>query len=170
MREQDLIRNHTMEAPIVIRTSGLSVDAKEMFDSIAKRAYEIFESKGRVRGRELENWLQAEAELFGRTPLEVEESQEQVTVLADVRGFTPKELEVDLEPQRVTIIGKRRTQVEQKAGASISSQKDAARLLRSIRLPVTIDAHHATARLNRGVLELDLKKAMITKGENRRAS
>jgi hypothetical protein len=32
-------------------------------DLIARRAFEIYESEGRQDGRELENWLRAEAEL-----------------------------------------------------------------------------------------------------------
>jgi hypothetical protein len=33
------------------------------YEQIAQRAYEIYERDGRQEGRELENWLQAEAEL-----------------------------------------------------------------------------------------------------------
>lgn len=106
MQEQDLMTQQPAELPIAIKSNGLSAEAKGMFDMIAKRAHEIFESKGGVNGRDLEHWLQAEAELFERTPINLKEPRDAVTVPADVRGFTPKELEVDLEPKRVTIIRK----------------------------------------------------------------
>jgi HSP20 family molecular chaperone IbpA len=160
MHEQNVVRHQTTEPPIVIRTTGLSLEARDMLDAIARRAYEIFEAKGRIRGRDLDNWLQAEAELFERTPLNIGESQDGLTVLAEVRDFTPKELEIDLEPKRVTIIGRGRSQVEQVAGTSARSQKRAVRLLRSVQLPVEIDSSHATARFKGGVIELKLKKAM----------
>ena len=160
MYEQNVVRHQTTEPPIVIRTTGLSVEAREMLDAIARRAYNIFEAKGRIKGRDLDNWLQAEAELFERTPLNIGESQDGVTVLAEVRDFTPKDLEIDLEPKRVTIIGRGRPQVEQKAGTSTDTQKRTVRLLRSVQLPVEIDAAHATARFKGGVIELKLKKAM----------
>ncbi|MGB2676135.1 MAG: Hsp20 family protein [Candidatus Acidiferrum sp.] len=163
MQEQNLVRHKTAESPVVIKTTGLSVEAKAMFDSIARRAFEIFESKGRVRGQDLDNWLQAEAELFKRTPLKVTQSPDGVTVLADVRGFAPKELEVDLEPQRVTIIGKRPRKTERKTVTNVSSQKRTTRLLRSLHLQVEIDTRQATARLKRGILELDLKKALAAR-------
>jgi hypothetical protein len=35
------------------------------YEQIAQRAYEIYERDGRQPGRELENWLRAEAELTG---------------------------------------------------------------------------------------------------------
>ncbi|PYU88980.1 MAG: hypothetical protein DMG25_19385 [Acidobacteria bacterium] len=37
---------------------------QELHELIARRAYEIFESKGRAFGRDLESWLQAESELL----------------------------------------------------------------------------------------------------------
>lgn len=163
MYEQNVVRHQTTEPPIVIRTTGLSVEAREMLDAIARRAYNIFEAKGRIKGRDLDNWLQAEAELFEGTPLSIGESQDGVTVLAEVRDFTPKDLEIDLEPKRVTIIGRGRPRVEQKAGTSTDTQKPTVRLLRSVQLPVEIDAAHATARLKGGVIELKLKKAMPEK-------
>ena len=38
-------------------------DAGPSSDRIAARAYEIYEREGRIDGRDLENWLKAEAEL-----------------------------------------------------------------------------------------------------------
>lgn len=163
MQEQGLARQQALESSIAIKTTGLSPEAKQMFGLIARRAYEIFESKGRVRDRELEHWLQAESELFERTSINVKESRDVVTVLADVRGFTSKELEVDLEPKRVTIIGRHQSQTDQKTNSNHSSEMRDSRLLRSLQLPVEVDTHHATARLRRGVLELDVRKAMAPK-------
>src|SRR6201987_2289905 len=160
MQDQDMVRQQVTEPPIVIKTTGLSVEAREMMDSIARRAYEIFESKGRARGHDLENWFEAESELFERTPVDVKETPEGLTVLADVRRFAPKELEVDLEPRRVTIIGKHQTQAERKTDTSYLSEKHTARFFHSLRLPVHIVTHRASARLKKGILELDVKKAL----------
>ena len=160
MQEQDLARQQATEAPVVIMTTGLSTEAKQMFYQIARRAYEIFESDGRVRGHDLAHWLKAESELFEPRPFNVRESRENLTVLAEVHGFSPRELEVDLEPRRVTIIGKHQGHSERKMDGRSSSEMHTDRLLRSLQLPVEIDTRHATARLRRGVLELDVKKAL----------
>jgi hypothetical protein len=37
-------------------------------DEIARRAYEIYEARGREPGRATDDWLQAERELAGRRP------------------------------------------------------------------------------------------------------
>lgn len=160
MQGRKLVRHRTIEPPIVIRTTGLSVEAKEMLDAIARRAYELFEAKGRLIGHDLENWSEAESELFEPTRVDVKESPEGLTVLADVRRFAAKELEVDLEPRRVTIIGKHQSHAERKTDTSYSSENCSTRLLRSLWLPVEIDTHHASARLKKGILELDVKKAL----------
>jgi HSP20 family protein len=165
MQEQGLAKQQQIvEAPIVIKTAGLSAEAKELFEMIARRAYEIFESRGKKNGHEMDNWLEAESELFERTPINVKESADGLTVLADVRGYAPKELEVDLEPKRVTIIGKHQSQSERRTDSSSYSETRATCLLRSLQLPIEIDTHQAKARFSRGVLELDVRRAAAVKG------
>jgi hypothetical protein len=39
----------------------------ELLEQIRIRAYELFEERGRDQGHELEDWLQAEAEVLERT-------------------------------------------------------------------------------------------------------
>jgi HSP20 family protein len=169
MHGQDSNGDRRMEPPIPIKTTGLSVEAKEMLESIAKRAYEIFESKGRAKGRDLENWLQAEAELFRPMPIDVKESPEGLTVRAEVGGFTPRELEVALEPKCLTIFGRRHAQAKRKTERAVSSRKSTTRLLRTLQLPIEIDTQHATARLKRGILEIDAKKALAEESKGMQA-
>jgi hypothetical protein len=53
--------------PVDGRPNGNTVTARPSADQIAQRAYEIYERDGRQPGRELENWLRAEAELANET-------------------------------------------------------------------------------------------------------
>jgi HSP20 family molecular chaperone IbpA len=163
MQQQEMAGQRKMAPLIAIKTMGLSREAKEMFDLIARRAYEIFEAKGKVRGHDLDHWLQAEAELFECTPIDVKESPDEVKLFADVRGFDPKELEVDLEPRRVTIIGRHQGEEQRQSGSISIARNRATRMLRSLQLPVEIDTRVASARLERGVLELDMKKLRPSK-------
>src|SRR5436190_9791149 len=96
-------------------SDDFSQRSKEIYDSIARRAFEIFESSGRVSGRDRENWLKAEAELLHPVHLDIAESDETVTVRAEVPGFSAKELEIRLAPRRLAITGKRQTKQEQSA-------------------------------------------------------
>jgi hypothetical protein len=42
------------------------VEPPRIEDEIRKRAYELFEARGREEGRELEDWLRAEEEIIGQ--------------------------------------------------------------------------------------------------------
>ena len=40
------------------------------------RAYQLYEQRGRQDGHDVEDWLQAEAEIFGRKPASAEQQEE----------------------------------------------------------------------------------------------
>jgi len=131
----------------------------ELYDSVARRAFELFEGNGRMLGRELHDWFQAESELLHPVHLEVAESDEGITVTAEVPGFTAKELEVSVEGRRLTITGKRETKEERKEKKTLYTECSSDQLLRVIDLPVDVDADKVAATLKDGMLELKLPKA-----------
>ena len=47
--------------------------SKPTHDEIARRAREIFERNGRIPGRDLENWLEAESQLLSARKSEAEQ-------------------------------------------------------------------------------------------------
>jgi Protein of unknown function (DUF2934) len=51
------------------KTSSLSgkTGAEAVAEQIRVRAYELYEARGRGDGHDLEDWLEAEAEITGRT-------------------------------------------------------------------------------------------------------
>jgi Protein of unknown function (DUF2934) len=53
----------TTSAPSSTSTTGNATAALPSTDDIAKRAYELYLQRGSESGYELEDWLQAEAEL-----------------------------------------------------------------------------------------------------------
>jgi HSP20 family protein len=138
-------------------------EMRETFDSIARRAYELFESNGRQPGHDLDNWFRAENEFLRPTPVEVREANGSVQVRAEVPGFEPKDLEVSIEPTRLTIAGKRETTTKEDKENVLYSECRANQLYRSVPLPVEVNAEKATATLKQGILELTLPKATSPK-------
>jgi HSP20 family protein len=142
--------------------------AEKLYDSIARRAYELFESNGRIFGRDLEDWFRAESELLHPVHVNVAETDEGLTVRAEVPGFTAKELEIGIEPRRVTISGKRETKEERKEKKFLYEERCSNQILRVIDLPVAVDADKAAAAtLKDGVLELRMPKAAPAKRQRR---
>ncbi len=50
-------------------TKQFSATPVELEDAIRRRAYEIYEQRGRTDGLELDDWAQAEAEIRGSTEM-----------------------------------------------------------------------------------------------------
>ncbi|MGH9739092.1 MAG: Hsp20 family protein [Candidatus Acidiferrales bacterium] len=143
---------------------------KDIYDSIARRAYEIFETEGRQSGHDLEHWFKAEAETLHQRHFQITENERAFIVRAEVPGFSTEDLEVRLEPQRFVISAKREANEEHKGGGSvILSEHCASKLLRVLDLPSRIETKKAEAILKNGVLELRLPKAAIAKEPARKA-
>jgi Protein of unknown function (DUF2934) len=83
----------------------------DLHDAIARRATEIFEKSGRIPGRDLENWVRAEAEILSEVQQDVRKSAVVVRVngvqyvgeyqLVSADGYAPGEFaKGDLVPVR----------------------------------------------------------------------
>lgn len=146
-----------------IETENVFDRIQQVYDSVAQRAFDIFETNGRWFGRELDDWLQAESQLLHPVHLEIAESDDNLTVRAEVPGFSTKELEINVEPRRLTITGKHEAKEESKKGKTIYSERCAKEILRSFDLPAEIDSSKVTATLKDGVLNIELPKAAHAK-------
>jgi HSP20 family molecular chaperone IbpA len=161
MNEREVSRLQERGAAVEIRKKGLCPDAVIMFQNIERRAQELFESNGQLLGHDLENWVRAESELFPPAPMKVIESADSLKLELDVQGFAAKELEVDLEPRRITVIGKHHTKGFQRIEGGRTSEERYTHLLRCLGLPSGIDTSQASARVNGGTLQVELKKVPI---------
>ncbi len=148
------------EEPIrPVREVSLFDQIEDTFKALSRRAYEIFESDGRAFGRELEHWLRAERELLHPIPVNVTELEDSFEVQAEVPGFTEKELEINVEPRRLTITGKRETRKEEKKGKTLHAESCCDRILRRVDLPTEVETEKVTAILKNGMLGFKLPKA-----------
>lgn len=130
----------------------------ELYGKISKRAFSIFEENGHNHGHDLDHWLRAEAEFLCPAPLEVVETESEITVRADVPGFTEKELEIVAEATRLFITGKAEKKAEENKKKMVYSELSSREVFRSIALPAKIDPEKVTASLKNGVLEISLQK------------
>lgn len=149
------------EQPSVVRTTrpeSFFETIDKTFDNIARRAFEIFERNGRSFGRDLEDWFKAEGELLHPVHITVTESGEALEIKAEVPGFSEKELEISVEPRRLTIAGKRESAKEEKKGKVLSSTSCSDQILRVVDLPAEIETNKVTATLKNGVLNLHMPK------------
>ncbi len=164
-REASLV--HEAENPAkplrLTRIEVLLDQMNEVHERIMRRAFELFEGDGRNFGRELDHWLKAETELLHPVRLNMTETEEMLVVRAEVPGFTEKEIQVALEPRRLTITGKHELEEEKKKGKVVWKERQTEEILRVVELPADVYVASANATLSHGVLEIQMPKVAIVK-------
>ena len=119
-----------------------------IYNDIARRAYEIFENDGWPDGHDREHWFKAEAELLHPVHVGIKESDQALTLQAEVPGFDASELQYRLEPRRLTITGQKETSTENKAGTTIYKEQCSQEILRVIELPADVDSSRTSSTGN----------------------
>src|SRR5262245_52497048 len=166
MKSQQAIqttKQQTPAKPVFVEAEKLFERMKEFSQSVARRAYEYFEARGREFGHDLEDWFRAESELMRRVPVEIKEAENLITVRAEVPGFIADEIKVSVEPQRLAISGKSEKTAEEKKEQTLLSEFRANQFCRELRLPAEVDTAKTTAVLKNGVLELAFTKVAESK-------
>jgi HSP20 family molecular chaperone IbpA len=130
----------------------------EITDAVARRAYEIFERRGRADGHHEEDWRQAESELVFPLTVTVSDAGPCLTVEAAVPGFDACDVEVCVEPRRVTIAGQRRSGEAVGAACGV-------RMYRTVELPEDVDVCDVIAAVEEGVVAVTLRKVSASEAE-----
>jgi HSP20 family protein len=138
----------------------------QMHNEIARRAFEMFERDGGLFGRDLENWFSAEEQLLHPVHVNISDSENAIHVQAEVPGFEPKDIQISLEPTRLTISGKREENKEQQdEGKTVYQELCSSEMLRVIDLPTEVDPEQTKATLKNGVLDLEMPKSAKSAGK-----
>jgi len=161
-----MTHNSSLESSIKISTDVNLVSVHELFEHtqdvfnlIARRAFEIFESRGHVHGNDREDWFLAESELLTPVKFHLSESGERLIARAEVPGFNRQEIKVSLEPRRLSISGKTEPSENYKPGHHPHSHRHAQLMFCAIDLPTEVDLSKAKASFNDGRLEVVMPKA-----------
>jgi HSP20 family protein len=136
---------------------------REINELIARRAYELFESRGFEHGQDREDWLRAQSEILVNVPVDIMETHTGFTIRADVPGFAEQDLQVRVAPRALCITGKRQEASDRKEGKAVSSERHANQIFRVFDLPYEIDPDRVDATLNDGALVVTLLKVATGK-------
>lgn len=134
-------------------------DVQQVQLTLARRAYELFEARGREHGHDWEDWFRAESELLRPVSFSLSQSRDRIRVRANVLGFAGNELRVSIEPQRVTILGKKDVsapEIEGSKNVYVDLYPDT--ILHFIELASAVAPEAARIELQGGMLQLELPK------------
>jgi HSP20 family protein len=136
---------------------------QDVFNLIAQRAFEIFESRGRVHGNDRAHWFLAESKLLTPVKFHLSESGEQLTARAEVPGFHRQEIKVSLEPRRLSLSGKTEPRESPESEKHPHSHRHAEMMYHVIDLPCEVDPSKAKATFNDGRLDVVMPKVVLAK-------
>ena len=134
--------------------------------AIARRAYELFETRGCEHGHDWEDWFRAESELLRPVSVSMSESDDRMSVRANVFGFEENELRVSIEPRCITIMGKKEASVTETEGGKVEYidwYPD--QILQFIDLATEVIPESSVVELQAGLLKFELPKAAQQKVE-----
>ena len=134
-------------------------------DAIERRAFEIFDWNGQFSAVNLMTGSRPKPNFFipytsrFRKPAMLQ-------VEAEVPGFDAKDLEVSVEPERLTISGKKETTEESKKGNTVYKEQCSNEILRVVDLPAEVETAKAAATLEEWRSQLDSAEGGTRKSTN----
>jgi len=90
--------------------------------------------------------------------LDVSETDDEIQVSAEIPGIDPKEFDIAVTGNVLTISGEKKEESEERKGNVFRSERRFGSFRRSITLPDTVDTEKVSADYDRGVLTVHLPK------------
>ena len=96
--------------------------------------------------------------------LDVSETKDAIVVKAEVAGVDPKDIQISLQEQLLTVKGEKHKEKEEKDEHYHRVERSYGAFTRSIRLPVAVDGGKVSAAFKNGLLTITLPKTPAAKG------
>lgn len=138
---------------------SLLEENQNVFDRLRKRAYALFQRRGGAFGSDLDDWFAAERELLNLPQSDLTEDEKGFRLKASVPGLKAKDLEVTVTPRELLVRGRSETEEKREEGEALISERCHNEVFRRYTLPSPIDVDKASAKVDEGLLTVDLPKA-----------
>ena len=140
-----------MTEPVIRKTSSIFDEMLAVQDQLMRRAYEIFENNGRLFGRDLDDWLQAEQELLWKPSVELCETE---LLEAAISGVDPQDLDIEVTPDDIVLKADIQHEHKDEKGTVHICEFQTGKMFRSIHLPKIINLDKVKAEFKNGLLRL----------------
>jgi HSP20 family protein len=144
------------------KTQSILDEINSIRDLITQRAYQIFEERGGLDGRDFENWMQAEHELVWQPAIELSEKDHEFRLEVVIAGVEPKDIEIDVTAEDIVIKSNIPHHHNADRGIVHMCEFASGKTFRSVHLPKKINPDKVKAVLKNGLLRLT---AEIAEGE-----
>jgi HSP20 family protein len=135
-------------------------EIRKHFNQIRQRALELFETRGRQLGHELDDWLKAEREILGGwSAAELKEKDGKYELEVTLPGFDPKEVNVTATPRELIVQAETRHEKKTTEEKVLWTEFGPNKVYRRFELPEAIDVEQTKATLDNGLLRVVASKA-----------
>jgi len=100
-----------------------------------------------------------------RPSVDVVETDDTVVVKAELPGMEPKDVDISVSGDKLTIKGERKAEKEEKGKTFYRMERCYGSFCRTVELPVSVEADKAKADYKNGVLEITLPKTEQVKAK-----
>jgi HSP20 family protein len=138
-------------------------ELKDTFEEIRKRAFELFERRGSAPGGELDDWIQAERDLFWIPRAELNETDTGFKIHVGVPGMDAKNLKVTAQSGEILVRGNAGRRIEKRGKGVYYSEFGEKSLFRRFEVPDSIDLDRVTASVENGMLTVTAPKKAARK-------
>ena len=171
MEEDRKLRRENSGTPLKLVTAeSLRDREREIHDTIAEHAYRLFEARGRQDGHHLEDWLAAEREVLHLCRRELKETTNSVICMFEVGSFDADDLNVSVEPHRVTVSGERNVNALRADERGTHEERHPVHIFRTVEFPAEVDPSKASAILKGTRLEIVMPKVTAVKTSSVKAN
>ena len=132
--------------------AGVLEEIRGMFDAVQKKAFELFEHRGGTSGSAVEDWIQAERDLFWVPQAEITETETEFKIQIGVPGFEPNDVHVTAEPGAILVRGKTEKRIEKEEKEYRYSEFGEKSLYRRFELGAPVDIEQVEANVTNGML------------------
>ena len=103
-----------------------------------------------------EQWGQGENQVY--FPVDVKEVNDEFTISAMLPGLKPDDVEIQIVNENVTLKGEFKNDIDDTANY-ILQERPSGKFVRTVTLPDTLNAAKAEAKMENGILTLEIPKA-----------
>lgn len=160
-----------VKAPEVTRLPIFDEIGKR-WQEIERRAFELFQQRGRGFGQDLEDWLRAEGEVNGSATTKLEETDESYNLQVSLPDMAPSEVEVTATPHSIILHAEHREETSSKSNGKGKAKEGEWSQVRQTcvyrEVPLAgIDPDQVTAHLENGTLQVSARKAASAEHQRR---
>jgi HSP20 family protein len=136
------------------KTLPIFDEIAKRFEAVRRRAFDLFEKRGRQLGHELEDWFRAERELLGWPAAELSERDGSYEIQITLAGFDAKDVEVTATPSEIIVHAAKEEEKTTKKGEVLWTEIGSNNVYRRFEVPNPIDVDKVTAKLENGLLRI----------------